>query len=78
MKTEELVKGRRYWINSNDCCVVSSFQGKFLRFAVTDENNHVSFYDTWPEGVEEYGAEAHFDTGYVELRGATTFQEIEV
>lgn len=76
MSAKELIKGKTYWININDCCVVGSFKGRFIGFMIYDDNNVVRSYNSWPEDAEEYGAEAHFDTGYVELRGATRFDEI--
>lgn len=64
MTKEELVKGKTYWVNINDCCVEGSFKGKFVGFMVLVDDNNYKSYDTWPEEYE-FG-QVHFDTGYVD------------
>jgi hypothetical protein len=75
MKKEELIRGKKYWINFKDCCVNGSFMGTFRAFAIEAKPGWTKFYYTWPEGEDPMFAQALFDTGYVD-DWAVTFEEI--
>jgi hypothetical protein len=76
MKKEELIRGKKYWVNFDDCCVSGSFMGTFRCFVIAKDNGVSEFYyDGWPEGEDPMFAQAHFDTGYVD-DWAVTFEEI--
>jgi hypothetical protein len=66
MRKEELIRGKTYWINIDDCCAKGSFKGKFRSFVVTNDAGVTHFYNEWPEHEENaWFADLHFDTGFI-------------